>query len=235
MKIVDNRGAPPELVRLVDQLGQEVEGVNQVILDAFVPELRKDRAIGAFEPTAKIIIIDLGHCITDYRWMKYGALYIANVWLNMVVSVFHEFAHADQLNSDDITIEEMEQDPELHAMIEDDAITKAMTEAHTYFGQGHITPPLREMGWAGEKIAEVLNNTYKDIPEQVMEEIEVHKSGGAAELMAASSALPRFNEENIELLKENIDREQGGVKLGGRYYMTMAEFVSSTIEQSLYN
>lgn len=229
MKIIDNIGAPPELVRLIDTLGQEVEGIDRVVICAFMPDLQEQRAIGAFEPTTKTIIIDLGHCLTDYRWMEYGALFIANVWLNVVVAVFHEFAHASQLHNGDVTIKEMEQDSEVYDLVEGEAVESAIQEAYNYFSDGHAVPPLKEMGWLGEHIAKTFNNVYSKIPEQIMEEVEAHKSGAVADVVSMTAALPHFSESSIQDLSENIGNGKFGVVVESKQYVTMSEFLDATI------
>jgi len=229
MKIINNVDAPLALNRLIAKLGEEVEGVDSVVVDAFVPDLAERRAIGAFEPETKTVIIDLGHCLTDYRWMAYGALFVANVWLNVIVATFHEFAHASQLHNGDTTIEEMEQDPEVYALIEGEAVKAAMLEAYEYFSAGNDVPPLKEMGWIGEHIASTFNNVYKDIPEQVMEEMDAHKSGAVADVASMTSALPYFSESSIQDLSENISNGKFGVSIESKQYVTMSEFVAATI------
>lgn len=226
MEIILNKEAPLELVRIIDQLGKDTECVNKVIVDAFIPALAKKKAIGAYEPISKTVLIDLGNCLTDGLWMKYGMLYIPCVWLNTLVAVYHEFAHACQIaNAPDIA--DIEEDDELYQIVEEEAMADAMEHALTYFQAGSKTPPLREMGWLGKQVAKALNGVFHAIPLQVAEELEALKSGAVADVMTATAALPRFTEDSIRLLKENVDSNQGGVKIESKYYMTMAEFIAA--------
>ncbi len=227
MNIILNKEAPLELVRIIDQLGKDTQCVDNVIIGAFIPALASNKAIGAYEIATGTILIDLGNCLTDNHWMKFGMLYIPGVWLNAVVAVFHEFAHACQIANDIAVALLTENDAEMLELIEEEAMKDAMEHALEYFTHNSITPPLQEMGWLGGQIAKTLNGVFHQIPLQVAEELDAHKVGAVAGLTAAVSALPRFDERNTQLLKDNIDQKQGGVKIENKYYMTMAEFIAA--------
>ncbi|KKN32270.1 hypothetical protein LCGC14_0815500 [marine sediment metagenome] len=228
MNIILNKEAPLELVRIIDQLDKETNCVSSIIIDAFIPALVEKKALGAYEIATRTILIDLGNCLTDSQWMKYGMLYIPGVWLNTLIAVYHEFAHACQTEEDiAITMLTEKHDAELLKIVEEEAMEDAMEHALEYFTNGGTTPPLKEMGWLGGEMAKVLNGVFHKIPLQVAEELNALKVGAAAEVNAASTALTRFNEENTQLLKDNIDKEQGGAKIENRYYMTMGEFIAA--------
>lgn len=227
MNIILNKEAPLELVRIINQLDKDHNhGVENIIIDAFIPALASNKAIGAYESTTKTILIDLGNCLTDSHWMKYSMLYIPGVWLNAVVAVFHEFSHACQIAHEPY-IAELEEDDDLIEIIEEDAMKSAMMHALEYFTNGGKTPPLQEMGWLGEQLAKTLNGIYSQTPLQVIEELDALKSGAVAEVKAAISALTHISNDDIPLLHENIDNNQAGVKMEDRYYMTMGEFIAA--------
>lgn len=232
MNIILNKEAPLELVRIINQLDQGTDhGAEAVIIDAFIPALVKGKAIGAYEVNTKTILIDLGNCLTDSQWMKYGMLYIPGVWLNTVVAVYHEFAHACQIEEDiAVAMLTEEDDPEMIELVEEEAMRDAMKHTLEYFETGEKIPPLKEMGWLGIEIAKTLNGVYSQIPLQVAEELEALKSGAVAGLTAAISALAHISNDDIPLLQKNIDQGQGGVKFENRYYMTMGEFIAAAGE-----
>jgi hypothetical protein len=228
MNIILNKEAPLELVRIINQLSEETNCVENVVIDAFIPELVKEKALGAYEITTKTVLIDLGNCLMDPRWMKYGMLYIPGVWLNTVIAVFHEFSHACQIEEDiAITMLTEEDDAEMLELVEEEAMTSAMDLALEYFEAGEKIPPLKEMGWLGQEIAKTLNGIYSQTPLQVAEELDAHKVGAVAELAAAVSALPHFSESSIQVLSEEIDKGQIGIKIEGRKYLTMSEFIAA--------
>ena len=232
MNIILNKEAPLELVRIINQLDQETDhGVENVIIDAFIPALAHNKSIGAYEISTKTVLIDLGNCLTDARWMKHGMLYIPCVWLNTVVAVYHEFAHACQIE-EEITVALLteEDDAEMIELVEEEAMDDAMEHALEYFTHNSITPPLKEMGWLGEEMARTLNGVFHQIPLQVAEELEALKVGAVAGLTAAISALAHIPNEDIPLIQEDIDNKSGGVKMEDRYYMTMAEFIAAAGE-----
>jgi hypothetical protein len=239
MNIILNKEAPLELIRIIDQLDKDFNhGVENIIIDAFIPALAKQKAIGAYEVTTKTILIDLGNCLIDSQWMKYGMLYIPGVWLNAVVAVFHEFAHACQIEEDlAVAMLTDEDDAEMIQLIEQEAMATAMEHALNYFKHSRKTPPLNEMGWLGKEMAKALNGVFHEIPFQVEEELDALKSGAVASLNEATSALSHFDNDSGSLLKikidsvgmlrDDIDQNQGGVKIENRYYMTMDEFITA--------
>ena len=233
MKIILNKEAPLELVRIIDQLDKDFNhGVENIIIDAFIPALAETKAIGAYEVTTKTVLIDLGNCLTDSQWMKYGMLYIPGVWLNTVVAIFHEFAHACQIEEDlAVAMLTEEDDADLIEIVEEEAMTTAMEHALKYFKNGRKTPPLKEMGWLGKEMAKSLNGVFHQIPLQVAEEMDAHSEGAVAGLTAAVSALAHISNDDIPLLQENIDNKSGGVKMENKYYMTMDEFIAAASKE----
>ena len=238
MNIRLNKEAPLELVRIINQLDRETNCVENVIIDAFIPALVEKKAIGAYEVHTKTILIDLGNCLTDSQWMKHGMLYIPGVWLNAVVAVFHEFAHACQIEEDlAVAMLTEEDDAEIIELIEEEAMATAMKHALEYFEAGEKIPPLKEMGWLGIEIAKTLNGAYNQIPLEVAEEVEAHKVGAAAGLNAATAALAHFDDDSGSLLKikvdsigilqEEIRRGTIGIQIEDKQYLTMAEFIAA--------
>jgi hypothetical protein len=224
MDIIVNKEAPLELIRIIDQLGKETDCVDRVIIDAFISELAEKKAIGAFEPNTRTIFIDLGNCLTDYRWMEYGMLFISNCWLNALVAAYHEFAHACQI-AEAPELVPLKTGSLTHKLLEQEAMETAMEHAIDYFQAGGKVPPIKEMGWLGEQIAKTLNGIYSRIPMQVAEELEAHKSGAVAQMEAVVSAHPHFSERSKKILREEIDDGRIGTKMEGRRYLTMAEFM----------
>ena len=217
MDIIDNRGAPPELVRIVHEACKGHEAVKRVIFDAFIEELGGD--LGAFDPDEGTIYIDMGACVMDKFWMKKGIMYTANVWFNLVWTFFHELVHVQQL----------EQEPELAAL---DYLPKDYEDEACGIGRDsmlmwalhHDMPTLNEMGWAGEQIKLLLNRMYAQMPEVVNEEIDLQGTNLVAHAEEAATNSKEYStEEETALLLKSIDEGLVGGKVGNRKYLTAYE------------
>ena len=219
MDIIDNRGAPPELVRIVHEACKEHESVKRVIFDAFIEELAGD--MGAFRPEDGTIIIDMGACLMNKSWMKKGIMYTANVWFNLVWTFFHELVHVQQL----------EQEPELMALdhlpkdYEDEACDVSMNSMARWALYNDM-PTLNEMGWVGEQIKILLNRMYAQMPEAVNEEIDLQGTNLAARVEeAAANSKEYCEQEEIAQLLKSIDEGLVGGKVGNKKYLTAYEAI----------
>ena len=70
-RIIDNKGAPPELVRLAHTIIEECEEVGTikaVIFDAYIKELEGN--CGGFNPNTRTLVVDMGVCVIKKEWMK---------------------------------------------------------------------------------------------------------------------------------------------------------------------
>ena len=219
MDIIDNRGAPPELVRIVHEACKEHESVKRVIFDAFIEELAGD--MGAFRPEDGTIIIDMGACLMNKSWMKKGIMYTANVWFNLVWTFFHELVHVQQL----------EQEPELMALdhlpkdYEDEACDVSMNSMARWALYNDM-PTLNEMGWVGEQIKILLNRMYAQMPKAVNEEIDLQGTNLAARVEeAAANSKEYCEQEEIAQLLKSIDEGLVGGKVGNKKYLTAYEAI----------
>jgi len=219
MELIDNRGAPPELVRIVNEACKEHPSVKRVIFDAFIEDLGGD--LGAFEPETGTIYIDMGACVMDKSWMKKGVIYTANVWFNLVWTFFHELVHVEQL----------EQEPELMALdyLPKDYEAEARDtglKSLSMWALYNDVPTLNEMGWVGEQIKILLNKMYAQMPQAVNEELDLQGTNlvaGAEEAAANSNGYS--TEEEIALLLKSIDEGLVGGKVGNRKYLTAYEAI----------
>lgn len=219
MEIIDNRGAPPELVRIVHEACKEHESVKRVIFDAFIEELGGDT--GAFDPTTGTIYIDMGACIMNKTWMKKGIMYIANVWFNLVWTFFHELVHVQQL----------EQEPGLSTLdrlpqeYEDEACDTGMNSLLMWALHNDM-PNLNEMSWVGEQIKLLLNRMYAQMPEVVNEELDLQGTDLVARAEeAAANSKGYSTEEETALLLKSIDEGLVGGKASNRKYLTAYEAI----------
>ena len=102
MEILIHKEVPPQLVEAVNALYGGIDAIKKVIFDANIPDLNGH--MGVFNPDTGAILIDIGACMKDVRWMGMGMSYVPNVWCNMLYAVFHEGAHAGHF--------EFEEEPE---------------------------------------------------------------------------------------------------------------------------
>jgi hypothetical protein len=219
MEIIDNRGAPPELIRIANEACKEHKSVKRVIFDAFIEELAG--APGAFRPEDGTIIIDMGACLLNKAWMKKGIMYTANVWFNLVWTFFHELVHAQQL----------EQEPELMALdylpkdYEDEACDTGLKSLSMWALYNDV-PTLNEMGWVGEQIKILLNKMYAQMPQVVNEELDLQGTNLVAGAEEAAANSKEYNDqEEIALLLKSIDEGLVGGKVGNKKYLTAHEAI----------
>lgn len=227
MEIIDNRGAPPELVRLIHEEVEEEDCkcVNRVIFDAFIEDLNGD--MGAYDPHTGTIIIDMGSCMMNNAWMKKGMMFIPCVWFNLLMTIFHELTHAVQL----------ELEPELKDL---DALPQFYEDEATIVAEKRLinwiwmkekrgykpVPTLSEMGWVGEQIKLLLNKLYAEMPESVIEEVDLQGTGIAASAEAAARASKEYSaEEETALLLKQIDEGKVGAKVGDGKYLVAFEAI----------
>ena len=220
--IIDNKGAPPELVRIAQRAGAECPIIKVIVFDAFIDKLKGN--VGAFDPDSGTVIVDMGNCVIGKRWMKKGVMYIPNVWFNLVFALFHEVAHAFQL----------EEDPELLEFdtlpqeFEEEANTIAEDSLLEWAKEGAI-PRLNEMNWVGEQIKSLLNRLYAQTPHEVVDELAVEGTTAVANAMHAALVSSQYeNKEDMHRLLEAIDEGYVGVIVGGKRYFTAYDAINTT-------
>jgi len=219
MEIIDNRGAPPELVRLIHEEAQDCEHVKRVIFDAFIEDLDGD--MGAYDPSTGTIIIDMGSCLMNKAWMKKGIMFIPNVWFNLLMTAFHEITHAAQVDADPTLVKW----PWLPSSYEHEA-TEIAERRLIDWAKDHSIPTLAELGWVGEQIKLLLNKLYAQMPEAVNEEVDLQGTDIVARAMEAAAASKEYSsKEETALLLKQIDDGDVGAKSGDKRYLTAYEAI----------
>jgi len=222
MEIIDNKGAPPELIRIANKAAAECKKVKHIIFDAFIDDLKGD--LGAYDPASGSIIIDMGQCTIKQAWMKKGILYIPNVWFNLLFTFFHEMEHAFQL----------EEDPSLLNLdalpkeYEDEANITAEDSLLAWAKDG-VIPRLNEMGWVGNEIKRILNRLYAIEPDEVSNELDVEGTEAVANALHASLVSNQYeNKEEMAELFDSIDKGYVGIKVKGKRYFTAYDAINTT-------
>jgi len=218
-RIIDNKGAPPELVRIANYIIEEYERVDLILFDAFIKDLKGN--CGGYNPDNNFIVIDMGVCLTKRDWMAKGIMYIPNVWFNLLTALFHEAAHAIQLE-DDPTLAAVNALP---AQYEKEACKIAWRALFDWTKENDV-PSLNEMSWVGSEIKKILNKAYTQTPGSVIEELDLERTGAAAN--ALHVALIDGGEEYKTKLFNSIDTGESGIKINGKRYLTTHEAVTYT-------
>ena len=221
VRMIDNLGAPPELVRLAEEEAKQTDVIKTIVFDAFVHEIFTNNNLGALEPIEGIIVIDMGSCLTNKRWLKQGVRVVASAWFNLLYVLFHEVAHAIQLEANPWLAKE----PFLPQRFEVDAAEEANTRLLEWAKENTV-PSLNEMGWVGEQLKNILNNMYAIDPEAAILEIELDGTEAVAVAMHAILASGKYDDrEDRKRLLESIDEGYVGVKVNGARYLTAYDVV----------
>jgi hypothetical protein len=220
MQVIDNIGAPPELVRIFEARGEECPALKGVVFDGFIEDLEGE--MGAFEPETGLIYIDIGRCILERDWFNKGFTLIANAWMNMLFVSFHEIAHAEQLQAEPELLELNS----LPAEYENQANEIAQRDTLDWAMKSKI-PKLNEMGWAGDQLKGLLNQLYTTHPEAVIEELNLEGTDIAARAEIRAQASDHYSSpEDTAKLLEQIDEGIVGAKVEGKRYLTAYESIT---------
>lgn len=221
VRMIDNLGAPPELVRLAEEEAKQTDVIKTILFDGFLHEIFTGNNLGALEPVKGIVIVDMGACIMNNRWIKQGVRLVANAWLNLLYTLYHEVAHAIQLEANPWLAKE----PFLPQRFEVDAAEEANTRLLEWAKENTV-PSLNEMGWVGEQLKNILNNMYAIDPEAAILEIELDGTEAVAVAMHAILASGKYDDrEDRKRLLESIDEGYVGVKVNGERYLTAYDVV----------
>jgi len=220
IEITSKKEPPKELIRIVNQDLADITTVERIIFDAFHLE---EGTLGGFKPSDKLIAIDLGHCLSNTTFMKQGMMHIPSVWFNMLWALYHEIAHAIQI----------EGKPELAdlekptAELENEAQGFA-AESVTEWAEKNKMPTVEEMGWAGEQLRFAVNMTYsQDMGQKLLSEIDATSAGGIGLLDIIVTYHPKVSVKNeYKNLCELIDSGEQGVIVNGQRYMDAKGFFS---------
>lgn len=219
IEIITKVEPPKELIRIVNQDLADITTIEHIIFDAFHSE--KD-LLGEFKPSDKLIAIYLGHCLTNTTLMKQGMMHIPGVWFNMLWALYHEIAHAIQMEGKPelANLEEPSEELEKEAQ----GFAK---ESITEWAENNRIPTLEEMGWIGEQLRFAVNMTYsQDMGQKLLSEIDATNAGGIGLLDTILSCHPKASMDEHKNLCEIIDKGEQGVIVNGQRYMDAKGFFS---------
>lgn len=214
---------PRELVKAIEEECSPIETIKSILIDANNEDIIEGQVAG-FDPDAGEIIIDLAKCCEFKKFTDKGMMVIPSMWFNMLYALYHESAHARQLEEDPELIK-VDHLPEIK---EHAADLEAMDKLSKWSEKGTI-PKIDEMGWVGEKIKELINMFYFDthMRNDLLEELNINEVNGTIEVEAFMAHRDDFSEESYKTLCECIDKGEFGISLKGKRYLHADEFLSA--------
>lgn len=211
LNILERVEAPKQLIKIAMELFEDVN-VELIIFDKYHPNPQHADKVGCFVPTLNAIIIYLGACLeTATKIMAKGMTYHAAVWYEMLYALYHEGAHAAQLQAgaEHIT-------PYLEEEASRMARLAIAENAHDF--DDMVPPKIEEMGWAGGQLFELLNNMLIKNPQFVREMLACNGQdvGGYPNMLLEK---PLGNELLPEWLK-TAEAEGDAKRINGTLYLT---------------
>jgi len=215
---------PRELVKAIEEECLPIKTIKSVLIDVNNEDLIEGQIAG-FDPDSGEMIIDLARCGEFRKFIDRGMMMIPAIWFNMLYALYHESAHAKQLE-DDPTLLKTDHLPEIK---EHAADLEALDKVYKW-AESKTIPKIDEMGWAGEKIKNLVNTFYTD-PEMrtiLLEELDVIEVNGAAEIEnLVALRKDDFSGESYKALCECIDKKEFGISLKGKRYLHADEFLAA--------
>lgn len=191
MKILQTSEAPQALLQLILTEYQGLSTIQEVILLGETGEPFRELypgKLGVYVPSTESIIIDMKECLKNQQWMQQGMNFVANVWCNLIYTIFHEGAHAEQMLTEDIVFDEATWDIQ-HEILDHKADITAKEKMIDWFEDHKDVPPIEELGWIGKHIQKLFNHIYSERPDFINEEMDLWGIGMPAERAAQSPNL----------------------------------------------
>jgi len=218
IQLIELVEAPPLLTQLATLETASLRSgvVNTIVFGAYMDHM--DSCVGSFSPNMKRIHIDLGNALNDSAMYTAGMLFIPNTWFTAMWALYHEIEHARQLHAEPALIE-FETLPQEY----EDMAMQAGEDALLSWSRYNSIPPLDQLGWLGKQLVLMLNNMYTRHPD-VADEVNNLELGAAAELEAVFASW-EFTPKGRQVLIEEIDAGNIGLKIGNDRFLTAYEFL----------
>lgn len=207
MRIIQQVRAPEILVDLIETEFKFNTAVKQVIICGDTDQFD---GLGVFVAETGSIILKLGECITNNRWMDLGMNFVACVWTNLIYTVYHEKAHTLQYLNGDYDPDDREWE-DLRLRLEDDADRYAIENAIDWFSAHKTVPPITRMGWLGNRLQEMFNSVYPRAQKFVAKELDTWGAGMTLDMAAQRPELAG----DVEIL-ENVSDGYKNLSEAGR-------------------
>jgi len=216
VQIVQLEEVPADLLELVRVETQDLDGVvDGVVFGAFMEHM--NGTVGTFVPNTKTVYIDMGNALTQSALFNAGMMFIPNVWYTIIWALGHELEHACQLEAKPELIEYAKLPQEYENLA-----TEVGSELVLRWSHHHTIPPLNQLGWLSKQLVVMLNAMYSKHPD-VADEADQYPLGAAAQLEAVFANW-EFTDKGKEVLIQEIDAGNIGVKVGNDRFLTAYEF-----------
>lgn len=208
---------PAALRKIIRSETADLEGVIEtIVVGAYIQDM--DGTTGTFVPETKTVYLDLGNALNESALYNAGMMFIPNVWYTLLWAFGHEVEHGCQLEADPELIE-FEKLPQEY----EDMAMQAGEDLVLRWAQLNTIPPLEELGWLGKQLVVMLNVMYTKHPE-LSNEPHQYQLGAAATLKSVL-ALHEFTTNGKEVLIQEIDAGNIGLKIGNDRFLTAYEFL----------
>lgn len=214
-QIVELVEAPPALKNLAVELMENAPLIETTVFGAYMEHM--DGCVGTYVPQLKTVYIDLGNALNDNALFNHGMMFIPGIWYTIIWALGHEAEHSHQLEADSSLIEFEKLPQEL-----EDMAMQAGQDLIMDWSQDNTVPGIHELGWLGQQLVVMLNAMYTKHPDIADE--PTHVPLGAAAKLEDVFAIHEFTDNGKEVLIEEIDAGNIGVKVGNDRFLTAYEF-----------
>lgn len=223
MDIKLNVEVPPQLVKLIDKWCRQEPAIKQVIIGANIPKDWMHGRMGVFVQETGSLVIDMAQCVKNTQWFQYGVFFLWNAWLNMLWAVFHETAHAEQLEYPEIA------DRDVHEL-EELANEWALEDLWDFLEINPHLPDFKQFGWAKDLLQRCINDLYPMHTAVFNEEFSCMGSTACANAIIAAKESRRYKEVNsiVRLIHRINERRDVGVVVNNTPYLTAKEVIYLT-------
>jgi len=208
---VYNAEPAPELIRIIEEDCNKSQGlVSEIIIGK---NLGLD-ALGCFNPTNKVVILDLESIVQENGWRKDGILLIPSAWYACLFTWWHELTHAYQVAMNPSIAKFVK----LPSVYEESAHSVAYERLLDYLDKGHNLPKLSDMGYIGERMNTTINMLYHNHP-SIARGVDIAYAGGVMHVEALHT-VGDFSVKQIQTLCQLIDAgdKHLGIKVDNNYY-----------------
>jgi hypothetical protein len=223
MEIKLNVEVPPQLVKVIDEICRQEPLIKQVIVSAGIPKNLMHGRMGVFVPETGSIVIDIDQCVKNTQWFQYGVFFIWNAWMNMLWAVFHETAHAEELDNPDCAGWDI-------GALENLATEWALEDLWDYLDTHPVLPNFRDFGWAKDPLQKCITALYPRYKNLFDEEFSCLGTPAAANAVIAAKTSKRYGKTDgvVRLLSRIKEGKDVGVLVNNTPYLKAREVVYLT-------
>lgn len=224
MKIVEERVTMPmDILDVVLDLVRECPTVTTVMFSDWHPSEPKN-ITGNYFPELALVKIYLGGVMTmGIKLMQQGMALHAGVWLALLYTLYHEFAHVKQVQENPV-LAKLLVVPQPFELAAAEGAWEGL--ASDLASEPCNPPRIERMGWLGDEILKLMNAVLPSVPDAVRDIIDMNGSnlaGRAINLLMNKYDSP---DEIIRWLK-TVEAGMVGVQKDKVGYLTFSECIGA--------